>query len=322
MIDTGKNSFLMDASSLAKVQTGDYAIILCEIYGYTYDLSRITSLSEKDPILRIVDMAMTVPTRKFFERLSDSDFAFTSFGRGKCMYAGWGGMGFTRDKLLAGKVRKLRDSSLKSCNFALLVKRSMKIMALSLSYEPRTYKFFRKIKDMKRSIRHRSIAHPSGPIINSIAERLSSKDWYYPPTNEWSLPTTYVDRHLMLYNLKNAEQDCEHKKTLARHYHKNLDGVPMIVRPDISSDALSHYTIRVEPSLRPLFQKGLYESNIDGGTLFFFPDSFSKNDYPNASRTASEVINLPLDVRLGIEDIEWISQRVAYVAKHLNEPEV
>ena len=316
MVDTAEDCFLMDETALSKAQTGNYAIILCEIYGHTYDLSKIAVLASNEPVVRIVDMAMTVPTAKLFERLGTADFAVMSFGRDKCMNAGWGGMAFTFDKALADKVRKMRDSCLAPSNFSLLVRRSMKLIALNLSYEPMLYGFYKKRRNIRRSIRHRVLADSTDSTTTLIAERLISQDWSCPATKEWFIPTTYVERNLMLYNLRNAGRYCEQKKILAHRYHENFEGVAGIIRPDISSDILSHYTIRVHPRLRPLLKKRLYELNIDAGTRFFFPKSFSVNDYPNASRTASEVLNLPLDVRLTVGDVDSICRRVILAVKH------
>ncbi len=311
VIDTADNSFLMDGTTLNAAQMGNYAIVLCEVYGYTYDLSKITCRASSDPLIRIVDMAMTVPTGTLFERLANGDFAVTSFGSGKCMYAGWGGMGFTRDKVLADKITQIRESSISHCDLLLFVKRSMKMIAKNLLNEPIAYGFLKKMKEARSSIRQHFAPRVGDSAIYSMADQPVSKEWY--------LPTTFVDRHLMLYNLEHTEQYCEHRKTLTRRYHENFDGVSGIIRPSISPHALSHYTIRVDSSIRPLVKKRLETVGIDAGTLFFFPKSFSKSDYPNASRIAAEVLNLPLDIRLSVSDVDWISERVVRVVERFSE---
>lgn len=311
LIDVQKDGFLMDEAALKSAQVGNYALVLCEIYGYTYDLSQITQQATTTSAIRIVDMAMTVPIREHFERLENSDFAVISFGAGKCMYAGWGGMGFTRDKVLADKVREMRESSVSSCTLLLLFKRSLRMIAKNLFNAPIAYGFLKRMIDAKRSMRRSSAPHSSVSTIYSIAQQPASKQWY--------LPTTYVDRSLMLYNLEHIDQYCEHKKTLARRYHDNFYGVPGVIRPDTSLYALSHYPIRVASGIRPLLKKYLSKAGIDVGTLYFFPTSLSKSDYPNASRITSEVLDLPLYMRLSLDDVDWICESIACAIEFLNK---
>jgi dTDP-4-amino-4,6-dideoxygalactose transaminase len=301
----------MDEAAMKSAQVGNYALMLCEIYGYTYDLSQVTRQATTTPGIRIVDMAMTVPIRDHFDRLEDSDFAVTSFGAGKCMYAGWGGMGFTRDKVLADKVRRMRESSVSPCTLLLLFKRSFKIIAKNLFNAPIAYGFLKRMRDVKRSMWQNSDPESLVSMIYSVSQQPVSRQWY--------LPTTYVDRSLMLYNLEHIEQYCEYKKTLARRYHDNFDGVPGIIRPDSSLYALSHYPIRVESGIRPLLKKYLSKSGIDVGALYFFPTCLSESDYPNTSRITCEVLDLPLYVRLSLGDIDWICESVACGLERLSK---
>lgn len=311
LIDVQKDSFLMDEAAVKSAQVGNYAIVLCEIYGYTYDLSQVTRQATTAPAIRIVDMAMTVPTKEHFERLTDSDFAVTSFGAGKCMYAGWGGMGFTRDKALADKVREMRESFVSPCTLLLLFKRSLRMIAKNISNAPITYGFLKRMIDAKRSMWQRSVPGSSVSTIHSAAQKPASSEWY--------LPTTYVDRSLMLYNLEHIDQYCEHKKTLARRYHDNFDGTHEVIRPDASIYALSHYPIRVKSDIRPLLKKYLSDAGIDVATLYFFPASLSESDYPNTSRITCEVLDLPLYVRLSLDDIDWICENVACALERLSK---
>lgn len=310
IIDTAENGFLMDETALIAAQETEHAIILCEIYGYTYDLSKITHHSTTRPAVRIVDMAMTVPTWKLFERLDDDDFAFISFGSGKTIYAGWGGMGFTRNESLAERVRKTRDTSLARSDFLLAAKRGIKMVALNLLHEPFAYGLLKKVKETKSSVPQRSSAsRPPRRTIYSLAEQ--------PPSREWFVPTTYIDRHLMLYNLQRFEQYREKRIKLAQRYHHNFEGIAGIIRPETSSEALSHYTIRVNSGTREPLRQRLWSEGVDAGTQFFFPLSFSKTEYPNASRTASEVLNLPMDFRLNTNDVDRISDCVARAVEDL-----
>jgi dTDP-4-amino-4,6-dideoxygalactose transaminase len=310
LVDIEENSFLMNRQSLAEKQVGDYAIVLCEIDGYTYDLSEVARLAAREPAIRIVDMAMTVPGREHFERLKDNDVAVISFGAGKCMYAGWGGMVFTRNIELANKVRQIRDASLARCHVTLFIKRSLRMIALNLMYKNVSYGVLKRIKDAKRlrgqRIRSQPDSAPQYPSQNS------------PISEEWFLPTTYLDRRLMVHNLKNAEEYSKRRLLLAQRYNNNLKGVNSIICPQVSAYPMNYYTIRVKTDLRSLIYQCLCKDGIDAGMLFDFSRSISKEMFPCAYKVSCEVLNMPLNVDLNLSDIDRISESVIRACKKYN----
>ena len=310
LVDIQEDGFLMDEEAVKPAQTGNYAMVLCEIYGYTHNLSRIERQTTDAPTVRIVDMAMAVPTREHFERLADSDFAVTSFGVGKCMYAGWGGIGLTRNGELAEKIREMRDNSIGRCSFLVVLERCIRMMAKNLSNAPAAYGFVRTVKGAGNAIWRRSMSSSTEPTIESVAHQ--------PVSSKWYVPTTYIDRCLMLHNLKHTDQYCNHKKALERRYHDNLEGVDGIIRPKPSDHVLSHYPIRVSSDIRPLLKKYLLKAGFDVETLYFFPSGFSKSDYPNASRATVEVLDLPLYVKLSIDDVDRLCENIAWGIEHLS----
>lgn len=100
-LDAAADGFLMDDQALLRSQSGKNALVLCEVYGHTYDLEQVSQSVPSHPLVRIVDMAMAVPHQKLFERMQTSDFAVISFGAGKSRYAGWGAVGVARSSALA-----------------------------------------------------------------------------------------------------------------------------------------------------------------------------------------------------------------------------
>lgn len=311
LVDIQEDGFLMDEEAVKPAQTGNYATVLSEIYGYTHDLSRIARQAANAPAVRIVDMAMAVPTREHFERLADSDFAVTSFGVGKCMYAGWGGIGLTRDAELAEQIREMRDSSISRCSFFVVLKRVVRMVAKNLSNAPVAYRFAKTLKGAGDSVGQRFVSGSAGPMIESVASQPVCRKWYEP--------TSYVDRRLMLHNLKHTDQYCQRRKALECRYHNNLEGVGGIVRPKPSPHVLSHYPIRVGSGLRPFLKKYLLKAGFDVETMFFFPAGFSKSDYPNASRVAVEVLDLPLYVRLSLDTVDRLCENIASGIERLSK---
>ena len=311
LVDIKEDGFLMDEEAVKPAQTGNYALVLCEIYGYTHDLSRIARQATEAPSVRIVDMAMAVPTREHFERLSDNDFAVTSFGVGKCMYAGWGGMGLTRNGELAEMIREMRDSSVDRCSFIVLLRRCMQMMTKNLSNAPVAYGFVRTVKGIRNAVWRHSMPGSVKPMIKSVAHQ--------PVSSKWYVPTTYIDRRLMLHNLKHTDQYENHKKALERRYDDNFEGIGGIIRPKPSDHVLSHYPIRVSSDVRPLLKRYLLKAGFDVETLYFFPSGFLKSDYPNASRATVEVLDLPLYVKFSISDVDRLCENIACGIEHISK---
>jgi dTDP-4-amino-4,6-dideoxygalactose transaminase len=314
LVDIQKDGFLMDEEALKPAQAGNYAMVLCEIYGYTHDLSRLARQAANAPAVRIVDMAMAVPTKEHFERLADNDFAIMSFGVGKSMYAGWGGIGLTRNGELAEKIREMRDSSIARCNYLVVLERCIRMTAKNLSNTPVSYGFVRTVKGAGKAIRRNSTSGSVEPAVNSVARQ--------PVNSKWYTPTTYIDRCLMLQNLKYIDKYCNHKKALKRRFHDNLKGVSGIVRPKLSDHALSHYPIRLSSDIRPLLKKYLLKAGFDVETLYFFPSGFSKSEYPNASRATVEVLDLPLYFKLSMNEVDRLCENIACGIEHLGKSSV
>lgn len=216
-------------------------------------------------------------------------------------------MGFTRDGKLAAEVRNLRDSLLTRGSSLLSMKRSLGILGRTVAHEGSLYGLMRKMKQARFPRKKKRKLPPSGLPRNwSGQENLSS---------EWVSPSTYLDRRLALYNLERADHYYLRRVNLARRYHENFEGVAGMARPEISEDSLSHYTIRVKSIPRKVIREYLWKLGIDVGALFGFPAYLPKDDYPNASRMASEILNLPLDANLSVRDVDRISEGVKRALK-------
>jgi predicted esterase len=102
----------MDPQWLDQKTHPPHAVVLCAIYGHAYPPSFNDRQANPSTVLRVLDLAMYAPERTLLNALSERDFAVISFSRGKCMFSGYGAIGFTRDLELAREVRRLRDATL------------------------------------------------------------------------------------------------------------------------------------------------------------------------------------------------------------------
>lgn len=308
-IDAAESSFLLSQESIIARQKEKHSVLLCEVYGHTYDLASLSQGSRIQPVVRIVDMAMAVPHPSLFQRLESQDFAVISFGAGKSMYACWGGMGFSRDQNLVAEVRKLRDQALTGSTSGLSARRLLESLARVVGNYPVVHSAARKLRErLKRdSKNHTAQSNPTAAAINPAT------------TREWILPSTRMDRGLALWNLQHAQESYEARVDLAKRYERNLADAEGIVSPKISQDALSHFTVRVDARLRNTIKGKLYAQGINTITLWTLSPQLTQAQFPNAFRASSEVLNLPLSPWMSADQLDHLCEVLRREVKASNQ---
>jgi dTDP-4-amino-4,6-dideoxygalactose transaminase len=305
LVDVGPEGFLADGAAL--VGEGGAAVVLCELFGHTYDLAHLATRTPSPPRLRVVDMATMVPLPEVVGRLSGNDFAVISFGIGKSMYAGWGGMGLTRDGALAAEVRARRDKAVQPGGAPLALRRGL-VMALRTAVQHRA--LYREAKDTALAVgwlrRRIHGVEPAADLPDRWAEGRGLDA-------EWFAPATKLDLALIVRNLAWASEFSRRRLALAERYRAALDGARGVVLPPASPYALSHFTVRVPPDARPVLVRALWRAGVDVGILYEFPDYLDREAFPNAARIGSEVVNLPLSVDLSDADVGRIADVVRRV---------
>lgn len=299
LVDSSEDSFLMNPDALKQTNREPSAIVLCEVFGHTYDL---TPASLASPVLRIIDMAMSVPEpSQIGGRLAGSDVAVISFGEGKSMYAGFGAMAFTQDADLAKELRRQREEALIRSEPALFLRRLATVSARALALHPFIYSM---LAGLKKPSLHESSKGPLTPIPTEWNDQR-------PRGAEWVQPSTHLDRNLAMWNLDHTAAMREQRRTLARRYHELLAAQPGIVRPPLSADTLSHYTIRVAPQFRADVRRALHDAGIGTLTLWVSAPYVDERLFPNATQRSREVLNLPLHPRMSVESVERICHVLA-----------
>jgi dTDP-4-amino-4,6-dideoxygalactose transaminase len=295
LVDVNSETFLMDQAAVASATRGhSYAIVLSEIYGHPYNAEMLKTGPAVPPLLRVFDAAMTVPDPMVFDRLDKSDFAVTSFGIGKCVYAGWGGAGLTWDRNLAKEVRRRRDAKLDKPSLMLALKRGAEIVLRTLAHSRPLYA---SVQKFRRRPDH---------LATFPQEWFTDHDF----SKEWRAPSSRLDRGLVCRNVANATQLSALRRALADRYHNNLSGMPNVALPPASTLAMSHYTIQVPDQSRQLMRSSLERYGIDTGRLFRFPGYLSRGDYPATAKLSQQVINLPIDAMLSVRRVDYISECV------------
>ena len=90
--------------------------------------------------------------------------------------------------------------------------------------------------------------------------------------------------------------------------------------PSVEASAVAGHS-PLHAAVRQGVRQCLWKTGIDVGTLFPFPSYLSANDFPNTKNVTSEILNLPLDPGLTLDEIDRISEQVLeavgrFEAKH------
>ena len=309
-LEPDTDQLLVSPASIAAHHSNPQALVLCEVYGHTYDLGQLSRQIAAPPVIRIVDMAMAVPHPSLFARLEPRDFAVISFGAGKNMYAGWGAMGFARNQSLAGEIRRIRDAALTPSTVKLTARRALDACARTVGNQPLVHALARKLRDTLRREKFRATAG----VASAATKPAGGK-----PAAEWTLPSTRVDRGLALWNLENACVAHGGRIQLAAQFQKNLAGATDLHIPRPSTDVLSHFTVRVDARIRDRVKQQLYAAGINTVTLWAFSARLSQNEFPLARRASSEVLNLPLSPWMTVNQVDFVCETLLRCVAHAAE---
>ncbi len=285
--DCAPNSFLMDCSGPA---SGCHTVILSEMFGHRCSPQDLAQTLVQDATLRIFDMAMAIPTPADMRRMQRSDVTVLSFGLGKSLYAGWGGMALTQCDDTAAMLLQRRDKDLASANRLDRCRWNASVVLRTAAHEPILY---RQLRSRQQQQNADSPDHNSSFTINS-------HEWHRPPTR------LHVTRSLQ--NLKQSDAFSERRMQLSDEYRKQLGGfLDSVQLPPNDGSALSHFCVRVPDHCREAVRQHLWSHGIDVGTLFPFPQETCRTeDFPRAAQASSEVLNLPLSTQLDRKDVIYI----------------
>ena len=312
LVDLASNSFLMPAEGISAATEPGCALVLSEVYGIPYDQEVLQDGCRKGPRVRILDMAMSIPAPERMQQLELRDVALFSFGWGKPMYAGWGGIACFQDFELAGRVREIRDrwSTPESLglrfrhSFSTLLWAAMNQRRLyGVSHEPHLYRLYkmatssRNEQDRPSTTRGPGLQFAPGQEANAL-----------PP--EWTQPATALNRRLALHNLRHSGQNADLRRRQAEIYSKCLVETGIVRGPRSEALPQSHFPVRLSPAVRNRMCDYLRGRGIDTGTLFPFPVDLSRDDYPHAAEAADEVVTLPLGPNISLDEVQMVSRCV------------
>lgn len=325
LVDTGIDEMLMERRVLEKNEPAEHAIVLSEVFGHRYVCDESLKLIESAR-LRIFDMAMCIPTADDMRRLRDSDLAVTSFGLGKSLYAGWGGMAFTNSDRLANRLRDRLRADLKSESLQNRIRHNAEVVIRTMAHHAWLYSWARKAAD-----RHSSTEDKNDSLQEDVYEATAAPgetDSGAELSREWWQSPTAMHLALAAENLRRADQFAADRCRLAQTYRPSLEDMAAVMNatsgnsftfglPPVTEHALSHFCIRISSRLRTALRSFLWSHGVDTATLFSFPavacpprGKPAGCSFPHALRLTQQIVGLPLSVNLNAADVKRICRLV------------
>lgn len=298
LVDPDPGSFLLSPAAVRAAAEPGSALVLSELYGLPYGPEMMRDSDAGRYRLRIFDMAMSIPLPTRLNRLHPGDLALFSFGRGKPMFAGWGGVVCCQNLDLAASIREQRDRWVLPTSWALGLRHRC-AAALQIGTNQRGWYGLSHHRQVY-SLLSRLMARQEVPAAR-LDRRLPAA---------WRQPMTTVNLKLALYNLGKASQNAAIRRSQAALYAKSLVDAGIVQGPAGEHLPCSHFPIRVPSALRDRLCDYLRERGIDTATLFPFPPDLNRSRYPNAADVADEVLTLPLGPTTSPDEVEMISHRV------------
>jgi dTDP-4-amino-4,6-dideoxygalactose transaminase len=309
LVDCNANDPLMQTNGIRN--HNEYGVVLSEVFGIRYHNPAANAFL-RGAGLRIFDMAMCIPTQQDIQRLVDSDVALISFGLGKSLYAGWGGMAFTKDRHMAESLRRCRDQDIRSDSTSAGIRKLAIVWLRTAAHSQPLYKFSRRAVSTQTEVAAESDRQIS---YASVPEKLQTSEWHQAPTA--------FHLNLAAANLKqssNFEQDRITYSNIYRNaltqlaHSASVNDAVLLTLPPKCNDAMSHFSVRVGGNLRDELRTFLWQNDIDTATLFPFPVGAESAEFPNAFRLTQEVLGLPLSNGLGEHNIRRICSLISRLA--------
>jgi dTDP-4-amino-4,6-dideoxygalactose transaminase len=298
LVDLAPNSYLMSPDGIFAATEPGCALVLSEVYGIPYDQEVLQNACRKGPRVRILDMAMSIPAPERVQQLEGRDVALFSFGWGKPMYAGWGGIACFQDLELSGRVREIRDRWSIPESFRLRYRRTCSILfQVAMNQRHKTLTSSQN-KQGRASTTHGNAGQfAPGRVVQ-------------PLPRKWTRPTTVLNRRLALYNLRHSMQNADLRRQQAEIYSKWLVESGIVRGPGRDALPQSHFPLRLSSAMRNRMCDYLRGRGIDTSTLFSLSAELSQDRYPHAAETANEVVTLPLGPTITLDEVQMISRCV------------
>lgn len=285
-IDSQADDYNMDLELVRKsINKKTGAIVATSLFGYPIDLNELDKIRSDYPHIKIIQDCAHSFAAEWKGRAVQKEGSAAVFGLNisKLITSVFGGIVTTDDHELALKLKELRKKRTSPASIRKSIKRFLYLIAVSIAFKEIIYGL---VNILERS---------------GLIDRFTK---YYDP-GKIDMPYDYLmglskmEARVGIVQLKKYDNIVTRRRKIAVYYNKNLGNIHQLILPKIVEGATySHYVVRVSnPNiyiinyLRAGIQLGrLIEYNIPEMPAY---GSRNQKEYPNSSRFARTVINLP-----------------------------
>jgi perosamine synthetase len=308
--DIASGSFNLDPESIrGRITSRTRALIVQHTYGIPADVRSLQAIAEEHGVELIEDCAHVLPGSKYQNKLLGSfgKASFFSSQWSKPYTTGLGGMAITRDRGLAGRLKKIQATFQEP--------RWLQNTQLQIQYA--LYRRFFKPKLYWYSQKSLHALSRLGIFVGSS----NSKELTGEKPSDISWKMGAFQEQAGLAQLKNLDVNLSHRQALSRHYSETLSrrGWGFDGHLNCRETVLLRFPLEVEDKTRVLNDSR--GAGIELGSWFETPlhplplsdhhlVDYQLGSCPVAESTASRVVNLPLHERVTQSDAERIAHFV------------
>jgi perosamine synthetase len=290
-VDIDPDTYNMNLDQLKQAITPQTRVILAvHMYGYPLDVAAIRSTAGDDRIMIIEDSALAPLHFSSGDNGQGSDLTLFSFGRGKPLTSGEGGMMATNSAALYEKIKTYRDQEMNQRRFKPYTRHWSRLAIDYILFRQGPYALWHQVRSRSRP------GKAAGPRKTTPA---TPPIEYLPP----DIGQVYSDiqARLGLVQLGKLDQILAKRRRLAQIYDQELAGLPGIhPAPVIPTATYAYYTIRIPRRNEYSFWQRMLDRGItvDRAYGYALPElkpyrTFAEGTYPCATQVAREVVNLP-----------------------------
>ena len=299
-IDTEKYSFNAKITEeIIKININDIgAILITNLFGFS-DFSNLSYLKKMNKkFLVIVDDSMS-PGHAMKSNSNLIDYIFISSNVRKPYTCLGGGLAFTNSKMMYNNLFEYVVSKRKNLGFVKILKKFIFCLICMISFYPIVYRVLRILT--KRT-----------NLLNIFYNERNNNIYSY--VNEYYNDMCSFQKSVGLNQLTKLNYLLENRKIIGNNYYR-------IFTP-IFSELKNYWKINTQYSHLPFLhpnrnklQKYLYRNGIDTELYFDYiipelKQYISNNDYPNSKHVSENIINLPLNYNLKVNDIKKILKTI------------
>jgi len=285
-VDINLETYMPDEGVMAGMVSSDtVAIMPVHTYGNIADMDGLAAQLKDQEVLILEDSALC-PKPAFNSSLHGASASIYSFDYTKHLSTIEGGMVATHNQALYEKLKKIRDTKFSKTCIHSSIRNLIHFFIRLFFFGERAYPlldFFRSVRTLERYYDERSL------------EKIALPEDFQSLLSPWQ-------GRIGLAQLAKAREIFEKRKKISEFYYHALAGFRPDVIPQASSanSLWSHYPVRITGRNSKNIIEKMRKAGVEVGLTFNYslPElgvlrTYKDREFPNSTRAAGEMINLP-----------------------------